>query len=104
LKINRKLLVAQQKGAEQCGKLWDGAQVWLAQNGAYKIQSVSSSVIQTYGPTRNSPQLAYTVIKEPGPYGTHTIKMAATCDNMFGCQPNAFIAIANFKDYLLALP
>lgn len=91
-------------GDIQCGKLWDGAQVWLAQHSAFKIQTASNSVIQTYGTSRNSPALAYVVIKEPGQYGTHNIKIAATCDNIFGCQPNALAAIANFKDYLLALP
>ncbi|CAB3883713.1 hypothetical protein LMG26689_03617 [Achromobacter animicus] len=91
-------------GDQQCTKFWEGAQVWLAQHSAFKIQTVSSSVIQTYGPARNSPALAFTILKEPGIYGTHSIRIAATCDNMFGCQPNAITAIANFKDYLLALP
>ncbi|WP_447577341.1 hypothetical protein [Achromobacter kerstersii] len=88
----------------QCGRYWDAAQTWLVQNSSYKLQTVTTSVIQTYGPTPNSPLLAYTIIKEPGQYGTYSIKIAANCANMFGCQPNALHSIAAFKDYMLALP
>lgn len=89
---------------QQCTKIWEATQTWLIRNSGYRLQTVTSSVIQTYGPQQNMPTLAFTVIKEPVGNGLHQIKIAASCSNMFGCQPNEFVAIADYKDFILQLP
>lgn len=88
---------------ERCDRLWQAAQSWIAQHSAYKIQLISDSVIQTYGPLKSNPGLAFRVVKEPGPYGTYNINIAAACGNIFLCNESPLAAVADFKDYLLGI-
>lgn len=84
----------------ECDIYWQRAQVWVGNNSGYRIQTVTDSIIQTYGPMGQKVELAFNVSKNPGNDGSARIMIAAACDNMFGCRPNKFEAIAAFKQFV----
>ncbi|ARP89830.1 hypothetical protein CAL14_05605 [Bordetella genomosp. 9] len=86
---------------QQCDKYWQAAQSWVATHSGFKIQLASDSVIQTYGPRMYDYTLAYTVVKEPGQYGTYTLKVSAVCGMPGNCRAEAIEKLADLKDYLL---
>ncbi len=87
-------------GKAQCDRYWQAAQVWVVGNSGYKVQTVTDSVIQTYGPMGHDTTLAFVVLREPQGGEKSRILVKAGCANMFGCHPPALKAIAEFKDYV----
>ena len=86
--------------ADHCSRTWQAAQVWVAKNSAYKMRVVTDSIIQTEGPIGYDPGLAFQVTKEPAREGAYEIAVAASCANLFGCQPGRYVGIAVLKNYL----
>lgn len=82
---------------EQCSDYWKRAQVFLVQNGRYRLQLVTDSVLTTYGPVRSELWFAYQVTKRPLGDGREQIEVAVGCGNMFGCVTHPDTAVANFK-------
>lgn len=75
-------------GKEQCDLYWKRAQLWVAQNSRWKIQSATDVVITTYTPTGQSADYGYQVTREPlEGDGREQIKIQPMCANMFGCGP-----------------
>ena len=72
---------------ERCAELWQRAQVWLATNGSYRIQLVTDSVIQTYGPDERDPTaVAYTVTRAISASGRGKITIRGSCaPTIYGC-------------------
>ena len=70
-----------------CDTLWDRAQTWIATNGAYRLQTITQSVIQTYGPHDNVyGRVAYTITKEGRPDGNTYIVIRGSCaPTLYGC-------------------
>ncbi len=87
----------------QCDRYWQAAQVWIAENSNFKIQTISDTLIQTYGPVSPDTDLAYTVMKVPQSGGANRIMIRAGCGNMFGCHPRPAEAAAKFKSYVLSV-
>lgn len=73
--------------ADQCGKMWQRAQLWVAKNAGFKIQIANDVVIETFNPSKDSTWLAFTVYKEPVGGGAYLINSRAACDNFIGCFP-----------------
>lgn len=86
--------------AAQCAAYWQRAQVWIIKNSSYRIQTVSEAVIVTFGPFGGTTDLAFNVTRSPGQDGSATIDIDARCDNIFGCFPNPWEAIASFKQFV----
>jgi hypothetical protein len=84
----------------QCDAWWQRAQVWISNHSAYKILTVTDSIIQTDGPSASRRDLAYEITKTPNNDGSATIGFAAHCNNMLGCLPNPWEAGANFKQFV----
>lgn len=82
-----------------CDRQWQRVQSWIAQNSGWRIQIANDVLIQTYGPGRNTTDLAFTAIRENRDDGTASIHFTAGCDNVFGCHPHPALAIANLKAY-----
>jgi hypothetical protein len=86
-------------GAE-CDLWWQRAQTWVESHSKYKIESATSSLIQTAGPDGGKRALAYQITRTANPDGTATIGFAAHCDGSMGCKPNPWEAGADFKQFV----
>lgn len=84
----------------QCDLYWQRAQIWIANNSTYKIQTATDSVITTYGPMGTRVDLAFQATKIPNVDGSAQIKLAAGCNNIFGCQPDKYQSILRFREYI----
>nr|WP_272907100.1 hypothetical protein [Mycetohabitans sp. B2] len=84
----------------QCDAWWQRAQVWISEHSAYRIATITDSVIQTEGPSATRRDLAYVITKTPNNDGSATIGFSAQCSNMLGCLPNPWEAGANFKQFI----
>lgn len=84
-----------------CADLWSKAQVWLAKHSNYKIQTITDSIIETYGPTYDLDPMScgFTILKEPVGQGRFMISVNPKCfDKMISSRipepgdiSNAFI-------------
>lgn len=90
------------RGADQCQRYWRRAQLWVAKNSRWKIQTATDVLIETYGSPRSSTDRAYQVLREPGPGGVERIVIRSGCGNMFGCSTNELEVAAQFKTYVRA--
>lgn len=88
------------KDGPSCDILWQRSQAWIANNSHWRIQMLSDSLLQTYGPG-NDPYLAFTVIREKKQDGGADIVIAARCGNALGCVVAPIDALYNFREYLL---
>jgi len=87
-------------GVDQCALYWKRAQLWVAKNSRWKIQSATDVVITTYTPVRSSADFGYQITREPLDAGAkERIVMQPICVNMFGCGDlNA--TVISFKRYV----
>lgn len=92
-------VVCQSEG--ECEEMWGRAISWVAEFSSYRIQLQTDDLIQTYGPTPNSPYPAYMVSRTPLGDNQYRINFRAGCDNMFGCNPNIVIAHGAFNRTVL---
>lgn len=88
------------KDKAQCDLYWSRAQAWVANNGGYRIQTVSDSVISTYGPFGGKVDLASQVTREAAADGSARIRIRLSCDNLFGCRPTPEEGAVSFKRYV----
>jgi hypothetical protein len=84
----------------QCDLWWQRAQTWVQSHSKYRIESATSSLIQTAGPDGGKRALAYQITRTANPDGTATIGFAAHCDGSMGCKPNPWEAGADFKEFV----
>jgi hypothetical protein len=84
----------------ECSDWWQRAQVWIARNSAYRIQTATDAVISTFGPFGGKTDLAFQVTRLPRTDGGAEIHIRAVCDNMFGCHPSQIDAIVAFKQFV----
>lgn len=85
---------------DECALWWQRAHDWVARHGAYKLRTVTDSLIETAGPEGGSGKLAYHITKTADRDGSATIGFSAHCDSMFGCRPNPWKAGAEFKQFV----
>ncbi|MEH4659320.1 hypothetical protein [Phytobacter diazotrophicus] len=88
------------KDEKQCDLYWKRAQFWIAHNSAWKIQTATDTLISTFNPPGSDARLAYQVTKMPNEDGSARIYIAPFCNNMFGCQPELYGAVVNFKNFV----
>lgn len=81
----------------QCQVMWSAARGWVLSHAGTKIQNYGADYFDTYNPMPNSPALAAQVSKDALGSGKHKISAKLWCDNMFGCQPNAWQALLDFN-------
>lgn len=88
------------KDEKQCDFYWKRSQFWIANNSSWKIQTATDTLISTYNPAPNSPLLAYQVSRLPNEDGSARILIKPYCDNIFGCQPEIYSSVVNFKNFV----
>lgn len=84
----------------QCDLYWQRAQAWIAANSRYRVQHVTDTVIQTYGPVTATFDLAYTVVKTPSADGSGRIAIACACGSLIHCEPTKTEATIAFKRFV----
>ena len=84
----------------QCDLYWQRAQAWIAANSKYRVQHVTDTVIQTYGPIAATFDIAYPVVKTPSPDGSARIAIACACGNLIHCEPTKTEATTAFKRFV----
>lgn len=84
-------------GAEDCNAKWEAAQLWVVHHAAYKIQTATNVLIETYNPASSSPSIAARVTKEPMGGGKYRLLVKVWCDNMFGCIPDPYASALDFN-------
>ena len=84
----------------QCDLYWQRAQAWVANNSGYRLQTVTDTVIETYGPEATRTGLAFRVTKVPDDKEGARIYALPACGNVFGCSPAPADAVVAFKRFV----
>lgn len=90
------------EGKDQCDLFWQRAQLWLAKNSAWKIQSATEFVINTYYPSRRDVTWGFQVTREPAEVeGQQRIVLQPICRLPAAeCVPDRIQVLASFKRYV----
>ena len=81
----------------QCDVFWQRAQAWVANNSEYRLETVTDTVLETYGPLAGRTGLAFRITKVPDDKEGARIYVLPACNNAFGCSPTPAAAITDFK-------
>jgi hypothetical protein len=84
----------------QCDLYWRRAQAWVANNSEYRLQTVTDTVIETYGPIAPRRGLAFRITKVPDDKEGARIYALPACSNAFGCTPAPTDAVVAFKRFV----
>ena len=84
----------------ECDLLWRKAQVWVATNAGFKIQVISSVIIETYSSSNDSFRWAARVIRRPISTSRSEIEVDFSCGAANLCRPDAERLTISFKQYL----
>lgn len=85
------------KSERECELKWFAARRWVLNNSAYKIKTITADFLETYSATGGSSLISVRVSKEPVASGGYRIVVGVWCDNMFGCNPDAWDAAIAFN-------
>jgi hypothetical protein len=87
------------KDQSDCSLKWQKAQLWVLNNGVWKIQISNDTLIQTFGPGSTT-DTAYAVTRQNNPDGSGLIDIKAACGNIFACYPNPKRQEQAFRSHL----
>ena len=82
---------------KDCERKWAAAQSWVVAHSAWKIQTATSSLIETYNPTDGSTSPAFRVVKEPIGSDGYRFAVLVSCANIFGCTPDTWDLAVDFN-------
>lgn len=85
----------------QCDVYWQRAQAWVANNSAYRLQTITNTVIETAGPFAARSGLAFRVTRVPDEQEGARIYVVAACGNALGCSPGSSDAVVAFKRFVV---
>ena len=84
-------------GEVDCRAKWEAAQLWVQKNAGYKIQTVTTVVIETYNPVEGGTGMAFSVTKEPLGENRYRIFARASCYYATSCVETAPGAVLEFN-------
>lgn len=87
-------------GEAECQLAWEAAQLWIAQNSRFKIQTATNVLIETYNGGPYDATLSPRATKEPLGGGKYQIVFGGGCNNLFGCVPSKWEAGIQFNQYV----
>lgn len=87
---------------DDCSAKWDAAQLWVVHHAAYKIQTASNVLIETFNPGDGDTGLAASVTKEPTGAGKYKLLISLWCGNMFGCDSDPYSSALDFDKVVAA--
>lgn len=84
-------------GQDECARLWRAAQVWVADNAGYKIQTSSDAVIETFGGAEPyGSRWAMQVTRVPIDRNVDRIVLRPRWGQVSLCRPSAMEMVARF--------
>ena len=87
-------------GESDCVAKWELAQIWIVKHAGYRVQTVTTVVIETFNSTGSSDRLAATVTKEPLGGGRYKIIAKFWCANSPWCINERLDATVAFNRYV----
>lgn len=74
-----------------CTVQWQRAQVWLSRHSAWKIQTATDVMLETFNATHNDATYSFRVTREPLSGGRYDIRMEPVCQGhaITKCSPKA---------------
>lgn len=83
----------------ECKAMWEAAQVWVAKNAAFKIQTQTDLIIETYNSPFKDSGLAVRVMREPLGDGTYLLTITADCGMSYNkdCDVHPGAAVVDFN-------
>jgi len=91
-------------GSDDCEVKWGRAIQWVLSNSQYRIQVQTDQLIQTAGPTPDSPVPAFVISRVAMGGGNYSFSLQGGCDNPFGCVPSLLESQASFVDAVMGGP
>lgn len=88
------------KSAQECKIMWDRANYFVNTHSAYKIRIANDNLIETHTAIDHSPELSFSVIKQPLDGGHYKIIPSAYCNFAFACKPDHTKATIRAKQYI----
>lgn len=86
------------EGRDQCEAYWRLAQVWIARNSRWRIDTLSDALIVTFIAPRPDRTLSYRVTREPQTDGRERIAISIRCnDAVLGCLEDPLTRTLQFK-------
>ena len=71
-----------------CNAKWEAAQLWVIHNSAFKIQTATSVLIETYNAVQGEDGISARVTKEPMGNGKYKFVVNIWCDRVLACPPD----------------
>jgi len=91
------------RAGKDCDEKWSRAVQWVKVHSAYKFQTMSDNLIQTYGPFDSDPRSAFSITKVAQGNDIYIIDFSANCDNWIGCIPPVINLKADFVNFVMGL-
>jgi len=88
------------QAGSDCEVKWSHIVRWLNINSEYKIQTITDSFIQTFGPVDDA-TWAFNVTKVAEGGGIYTIDVKMLCGTPIGCYPKESVVRASLNDAIL---
>jgi len=88
---------------KECAIKWEAAQIWVVHNSAYKIQTTTNVLLETYNSPNGESKLAVRVTKEPLGGGRYKFIVNAWCGSELGCIPDELSAGLDFNKQISAI-
>lgn len=86
-----------------CNAKWDAAQIWIAKHAGFKLQTATSAVLQTFGPTQSIFNTAVTVTREPAGQDQYRIVANMACGSSTNiCGPSLSTSLRSFNEAVSA--
>lgn len=83
---------------EECNKAWDSAARYITDHALLDLEAVDQHVIKTIERPPGDARLTIRIQRETMPNPAYSqIWVETSCDNMFGCVPDAIIEQAKIK-------
>lgn len=85
------------EGADECGKLWRRAQIWVAENAGFKIQVATDAVIETYSAPAYSSKWAMRLVRIPREGAKEELQLTLSCGQVPLCGAPEERMLLRFK-------
>jgi len=95
--VNRPLLC---HGTDECGKMWQRAQVWVAAHAGYQIRVATDALIETAVPPDYSMSWGFRVLRVPLQGDEQRIAIKSSCGGIPLCRESRDTVDLNFKRFV----
>ncbi|MHB0992682.1 MAG: hypothetical protein ACYC0M_15595 [Burkholderiales bacterium] len=83
----------------QCDIYWSRVQIWVSQNSFFRIQTVTDTILNTYGPDQYN-HIAYQINRIPNEDGSARIKINSGCDIPMLCKKQVYLNMVSLKNFV----